>query len=274
VDVQKLLGLDQCDYEMLMKRMAIVAWWQVADYLVETLKAVTAACMVSQEVDSGRTARRYVARYSRLLKDWLEEFFASEVEVEDGKVRLGSVDVLVMKVDPSGGEVRLDLERVASVIKDRYGIDVKKSSRVMGDAFSMARVLASIWKEDKIRKNVTEHELMVLVFSNDEGWTVAHELARMGYGFEDEKVLKLADDYGWTVAHEMAKQGYAFDDPEILDLEDEDGWTVEDVMKVYEKRNLHDGVSRFLERVKINVRKSRKSKEGSEEESESSRVLH
>lgn len=58
------------------------------------------------------------------------------------------------------------------------------------------------------------------------GWSIAHELARLGIRFYDFEVLCIEDEHGWTVAHEQAKAGYKFQHEEILAFKDNKGVTV------------------------------------------------
>jgi hypothetical protein len=51
---------------------------------------------------------------------------------------------------------------------------------------------------------------------NDDGWTVAHRMAKNGYMFEDPEIWKLEDNMGWTVAHWMAHKGYIFKNKNML----------------------------------------------------------
>ena len=52
----------------------------------------------------------------------------------------------------------------------------------------------------------------ILIISDSNGRTIAHEMAQEGYEFTNPKILKLADNNNITVAHEMAFKGYKFDE--------------------------------------------------------------
>ena len=75
-----------------------------------------------------------------------------------------------------------------------------------------------------------EYHIKFLSISNQNGWTIAHELAHYGYKFTTEEILKLKTNIGWSVAHEMAQNGYKFNDQNILYLTDHLYQTVEDIM--------------------------------------------
>lgn len=54
--------------------------------------------------------------------------------------------------------------------------------------------------------------------TNDRGFSIALELAIKGCFFENKSIQKIATTVGYTVAHEMARHGYIFQDHEILKL--------------------------------------------------------
>ena len=61
--------------------------------------------------------------------------------------------------------------------------------------------------------------------------SVAHEMAKNGYDFEDKEILSLKDDIELSVAHEMARRGCKFEDEEILELKSIHGYSVRDFQK-------------------------------------------
>ena len=68
----------------------------------------------------------------------------------------------------------------------------------------------------------------ILKLKNISGWTVAHQMAKMGYRFDpvqDKEILELRDNSGVTAAEIQIMNGYVFDperDREILSLPSSD----------------------------------------------------
>lgn len=75
----------------------------------------------------------------------------------------------------------------------------------------------------------------ILSLGDDEGWTVAHEMASKGNRFASSQVLRLRNRKGWSVAHECAARGAVFFKESTLALEDERGVTVDKVMATFKK---------------------------------------
>jgi hypothetical protein len=72
----------------------------------------------------------------------------------------------------------------------------------------------------------------MLKLADENGWTVAHELAKRGnWATEDPEILKLADSSGNTVAHWQAYYGWTISDPQILSLTNTNGKSVLDWIK-------------------------------------------
>ena len=69
-----------------------------------------------------------------------------------------------------------------------------------------------------IRKGYEFTDPEILKLSDDNDWSVAHEMALRGHKFTDIEILKLVNLHDHTVAHVMAAQGHKFSDPEILKL--------------------------------------------------------
>jgi ankyrin repeat protein len=66
--------------------------------------------------------------------------------------------------------------------------------------------------------------------ANDDGWTVAHILARFGRLPDTFTNLELADNNGWSVAHVLARIDKLPETFTNLELADKDGWTVAHVL--------------------------------------------
>ena len=76
----------------------------------------------------------------------------------------------------------------------------------------------------------------VLFYRGPRGWTVAHELARLGCRFSDRStVLKLEDINKYTVAHTMASMGHVFPlGHPALSYVNNEGMSVEDLTYRYD----------------------------------------
>lgn len=75
----------------------------------------------------------------------------------------------------------------------------------------------------------------VLLWKDSNGSTVAHLLAKWSSAWttDDKTILKLTDDFGDTVAHFLAySKRWKTSDPEILSLKNADGKTVASILKV------------------------------------------
>lgn len=96
--------------------------------------------------------------------------------------------------------------------------EILKQVKENNNGYTIAHLQASLgW---------TTEDKEILKLATDEGRTVAHEQAENGWFTEDKEILKLADKWGMTVALIIAKNGYVFEDKEILMLATIGGWTV------------------------------------------------
>lgn len=111
----------------------------------------------------------------------------------------------------------------------------------------------------KNKKMFSEEDVLFYVdlLKLDGTYNLAHFMAKNGFVFKNEKILKMKDEYGYSVAHimafnkhiftdldilrikdqndvsvahMMAKRGYCFDNKEVLSMQDKNKYTVAHLM--------------------------------------------
>ncbi len=152
--------------------------------------------------------------------------------IEDGVV-FTNKELLKKIIEPYGWTIAHELAFTGVVFDDpdilkltgenRFGEKVEGSHKdVRGHGReSVAYILANkghFIKDKECQKLGSERKIR----------SVAHEMAKNGYDFEDKEILSLQDDIKLSVAHEMARRGYKFEDEEILELKSIHGFSVRD----------------------------------------------
>lgn len=82
------------------------------------------------------------------------------------------------------------------------------------------------YKQKILKEKWITNDINILLISDYNLWTIAHEQARRGWRTNDPEILKIKDINKWTVAHEQAKNGYKIYNKEIWLLSTDNGWTV------------------------------------------------
>ena len=150
--------------------------------------------------------------------------------IEEGMI-FSNKELLKQIVEPFGytiahklaleGALFEDEEILKLTGEDRFG-DTGRGKDIRGHGgSSVAFIIAK-------RGHFIKNKAVWKLGSEKKKRSVAHEMAKNGYSFQDKEILKLKDDINLSVAHEMARKGHKFEDEEILEMKSLHGFSVKD----------------------------------------------
>jgi len=136
---------------------------------------------------------------------------------------LKNPEFLKQVLDASTGETAAHF--LLRLIEAKIGEENEERTNILNGFWS------SPFKNDELKKiffaELKKHK-DILKLKDITGWTVAHQMAKMGYRFDpvqDKEILALRDNSGITAAEIQMMSGYIFDperDKEILSLPSSD----------------------------------------------------